>query len=121
MEIENIERIVDESLGKDTIKRKLFDRLYKISSGEGKLKIPEEMVEWTTKTFGPIEEVEHQKIIRIKNIITMKESLFNPLRSKRPKEKKELSGELRERIETCQDSFSKPLKMTPKDSWGYNS
>jgi hypothetical protein len=96
----------------------LFNRLFRVTISEGQLDPPEAMKGWITKLFGSVEAVKNQKIVKVTNLITFEESLFNDLRAKRPIEAKEAAG-LRQTIDESRgDPFCKPLEGTPADVFG---
>ncbi len=97
--------------------KELFHRFYSVSVNEGKLKIPDEMKDWVKDTFGPVEDVENQKIVRVNNKLTQEASMFNQLRSMRPKVKSD--SDLKSEIEDSQGGpFCNAKEMTPEDSFG---
>ena len=64
--------------------RALVDRIYRVTSADGRLRTPAEMVSWVEQTFGPLDRVETQRIVRVSNLVTGEGTLFNELRSRRP-------------------------------------
>lgn len=98
-----------------TKEKKLFGRIFKVREYNSLLKVPSDMEEWVKKTFGSIESVEKQKVIRIDNKITGETSLFNELRSKRPV-KRSTSSKKMKKPKNC--PFCQPLKLTPEDAFG---
>ena len=101
--------------------RKLFSRVYEVEMSTGRLIVPETMQPWVEKTFGSVEKVSSQKIIKVYNKITFEMTLFNELRALRPLKTVNItSGTGSEHFpdfeENC--SFCHPLDMTPEDMFG---
>lgn len=99
--------------------RQLFHRIYQVSQGGGKMRLPEAMQGWVKDQFGSLEAVTNQKITRVTNRITLQETLFNPLRTHRPIAKVAGSS-LQKHLEEAhkQDVFANPPTMTPEDAFG---
>ncbi len=114
--ITSIEQLVDSLPAQE---KALFHRLYAVSAGGGRLKLPETMQPWARKQFGSLEAVTGQKIVRITNRITLEESIFNPLRGLRPGEARQ-TGRLEEQLAEAgkTDIFANPREMTPENSFG---
>ena len=85
--------------------RDLFHRLYQISRTVGHLVVPESAQTWIKKSFGSIEVVETQTVIRLTNMVTFEGAIFNPLRAFRPVAT--VSGDLARIIEECEAEVSK--------------
>jgi hypothetical protein len=105
--------------------RSLINRLFQIDLTEGTLMPPPEMMSWLEKTFGTVEAVIHQHVVRVTNRWTFEGATFNPLRSRRPGSgatsgiTSSLPPELRARIEDSSgDDFCDPLHYTPADTFG---
>ncbi len=97
----------------------LFRRIYRVTTAVGELRIPLSMRPWVKQQFGSVGAVTRQKIIKIANVITLEETLFNRLRSSRPAEFKEgwsLEAQLADASED--DLFSSPGDNTPEDLFG---
>lgn len=99
-------------------KRELFLRLYSVNESIGILKIPEEMKPWVKKTFGSIEAVEKQRIMRVDNNITCDTALYNELRAKRPLDTQSTDDAKKVIKESKGGSFCNPLNHTPEDFFG---
>src|SRR3989304_2215991 len=65
--------------------RELFDRLFRASVSEGRLRAPESMRGWLEDRFGSAKAVERQTVVRVTNRWTLEEAVFNPLRAHRLK------------------------------------
>ncbi|MBI3286820.1 MAG: hypothetical protein HYZ68_02105, partial [Chloroflexi bacterium] len=99
--------------------RRLFERLYHLSTTQGTLRPPEAMRPWIEKHFGKLEAVLQQHILKVTNVITWEGALFNELRSQRPMEARMDSADVQEEIENSRgDPFCRPLEGTPEDSFG---
>lgn len=93
--------------------RELFQRLFRLSVSEGRLRTPESMRAWVEDRFGGVKDVERQKLVRVANRWTGEEAAFNPLRGRRPRQTKT--------PRTAKDSgdpLARPLELTPEDVFG---
>jgi hypothetical protein len=97
----------------------LFRRIYAVTTLVGELRIPQNMEPWVRRRFGSVEAVTKQKIIRVTNLVTQEEALFNRLRHHRPAEfqkKESLASQLSKRDK--EDLFGNPRETTPEDLFG---
>jgi len=108
--ITDIDKII-KKLPKE--KRKLFNKIFKVSVTKGKVVPPKEMYSWIKNQFGSVKNVKSQKIVKIDNIITNEGTLFNWLRSMKPMEMSKEMPDLSKK-----DPFCTPLKLTPEDVFG---
>lgn len=69
-----------------TRERRLFKRIFHVEKVEGRLKLPLDLKFWAEKTFGSLERVEAQSVIKVVNNVTLEAAFFNELRSLRPVE-----------------------------------
>jgi len=102
-----------------TEEKGLFQRIYRVAATVGEMRIPPSMQPWVNQQFGSIDAVSRQKIVRVTNILTHEEALFNRLRSSRPievREDKSLDDRLSEAGEN--DIFCNPGTTTPEDTFG---
>ena len=94
--------------------REAFGRIFDVSVAGGRLNPPEAMKPWIVQRFGSVDRVIEQRIVRVTNVVTMEEALFNPLRSGRP-----MSGEPAPVSRgPGQDLLEDPLTNTPEDTFG---
>lgn len=101
------------------IDKKVFDRIYRYSQYEGGMLVPEKMHDWVSKTFGSVEAVSQQEIIKVNNIVTHEGAIFNELRTSRPIAKETDSSTIDEIVSNNKNkSFSTPIDMTPSDLFG---
>ena len=114
--ITNLEELVDSLPAGE---KALFRRLYAVTTTVGGLSIPQSMEPWISQQFGSLDAVTRQKIVRITNVITFEEALFNRLRSSRPtKCREENSPDVQLAAVSKDDLFSKPKDNTPEDLFG---
>jgi len=114
--ITNLEEIVD-SLPADEKER--FRRIYSVTTTVGELRTPQKMQSWVRQQFGSVEAVTRQKIVKVTNLVTNEEALFNRLRDSRPIEVNEAKGIDAQLLEASQkDSFRYPEENTPEDLFG---
>jgi len=98
--------------------RAAAERLFDVSATTGRLDPPEEMRAWIEKSFGSVDAVLEQRIVRVTNRVTLQGTLFNGLRASRPLDTG-LGVDLEREIEaTAGDAFCHPEKGTPTDVFG---
>ncbi len=115
-DIANINFLVEELPEKT---RALFHRIFSVTIVAGNLKLPQTMLPWVEQQFGSVDAVLNQKIIKITNLITFEEAMFNPLRAKRPRQFEDrMKVEARILDRAKEDPLSKPLEDTPEDPFG---
>lgn len=99
--------------------RARLERLYAVTLYRGELRVPPALRDWVTERFGSVASVSEQQVTRITNLVTQQETLFNPLRGRRPVEVRET-----EELETmlaqaaAQDSFADVRRTTTEDPFG---
>jgi galactose-1-phosphate uridylyltransferase len=94
-------------------------RLLEVITTTGRLEVPQAMRGWVEKTFGSVDAVREQKIVRVTNRVTLEGALFNELRASRPIDAHGEAPDLRREIEsTIGDPFCAPEKGTPEDVFG---
>lgn len=104
--------------------RELADRLFQVVAVEGQTSPPPEMQPWVERTFGSVEAVLNQRIVRVTNRWTFEGATFNALRSRRPgagaaSSDPPYQAELDARIErTRGDDFCQPEQRTTADTFG---
>ena len=115
-EIANMETIV-ASLS--SAERELFERIFEVGVAEGQIKPPQSMNTWIEEHFGSVERTLEQRIVRVTNLVTFEESLFNPLRASRPVKQSPVA-EVPSSEQEClrDDPFNDPLVTTPEDVFG---
>lgn len=97
--------------------RRRFERIFLVSRSVGRLHIPPAMRDWVKASFGSLEEVQEQTIVRVTNRITLDGALFNPLRARRPLPMD--PARLEEDILSMEgDAFCDPENQTPADVFG---
>src|SRR5829696_6309645 len=64
--------------------RVLANRIFDVSTTTGRLDPPEAMYAWIEKSFGSVDHVTAQRIVKVTNLITLEGTLFNELRASRP-------------------------------------
>jgi Asp-tRNA(Asn)/Glu-tRNA(Gln) amidotransferase C subunit len=98
--------------------RRLFERIFLVSTSVGRLSPTPQMHEWIEKYFGSVEAVRTQKVVRVTNLVTMEGSLFNRLRARRPMAR-ESRQDLAKTIEEARGgAFCQPEQNTPEDTFG---
>src|SRR5438132_8709681 len=92
-----------------------FHDIFSVVRSGGGLVAPPEMRPWIERSFGSLEAVQSQRIVKTLNRWTLEGSLFNSLRAQRPIEVKSALEEL---DEGGTDAFCNPLAGTPADVFG---
>lgn len=100
------------------VERALAERLFDVSASTGRLFAPEEMRAWIEASFGSVEAVSEQEIVRVTNKATLEGTLFNSLRASRPLDTAVDSNLEEEISKTRNDPFCNPETGTPKDVFG---
>jgi hypothetical protein len=105
-----------ESLGpKDRV---LADRIFDVSATTGRLDPPEAMRAWIERSFGSVEAVRAQQIVKVTNRVILQGTLFNGLRAARPLDTGVSVDLEREIAATVGDPFCRPQEGTPADIFG---
>ena len=98
--------------------RAVANRIFDVSATTGRLDPPEAMHAWIEESFGSVEAVRAQRIVRVTNRVTLQGTLFNGLRASRPLDTG-VSVDLEREIEaTIGDPFCHPENGTPADVFG---
>jgi hypothetical protein len=98
--------------------RALAERIFDVSATTGRLDPPEAMHAWIERSFGSVDAVREQRIVRVTNRVTLEGTLFNGLRASRPLDTG-ASVDLEREIEaTTGDPFCNPQEGTPADVFG---
>jgi hypothetical protein len=98
--------------------RALANRIFDVSTTTGRLDPPEAMHAWIEKSFGSVDHVTAQRIVKVTNRITLEGTLFNELRASRPLDtgvNLDLDHEI---AATEGDPFCHPKEGTPADVFG---
>ncbi len=116
LSISNIEDIVGSL---PAVEKALFQRIYAATSAVGELRTPQGMETWVQQQFGSVANVTRQKIVRVTNMVTGEETLFNKLRASRPIDvdrKRSIDVQLADA--SADDLFGNPQDSTPSDLFG---
>ena len=98
--------------------RRLAERILAISATTGRLDPPEGMKAWIEKSFGSVDAVTEQRIVKVTNRVTLEGTLFNGLRASRPLDTG-VSLDLDSEIAATEgDPFCRPEEGTPADVFG---
>src|ERR687897_506904 len=98
--------------------RILANRIFDVSTTTGRLDPPEAMHAWIEKSFGSVDHVTAQRIVKVMNRITQEGTLFNELRASRPLDTGVNLDLDREIAATEGDPFCHPKEGTPADVFG---
>lgn len=102
--------------------RTRVDRLLDVQRIEGRVEPPPELEPWLRRTFGSVQAVQRQRVLRVTNLATLDATIFAPLRARRPVDGPaatdtgaKLAAEIRA---TVGDPFCDPEHGTPADPFG---
>ena len=98
--------------------RAVADRILHTSATTGRLDPPEGMRPWIEKSFGSVDAVTEQRIVKVTNLVTLEGTLFNGLRASRPLDTGVSLDLDREIAATEGDPFCRPEEGTPTDVFG---
>jgi hypothetical protein len=107
--------------GLDDASRARVDRLLEVELITARTDPPPSMASWLTRTFGSIEAVREQRLVRITNRVTLESAMFATLRTRRPMESNghDRPADLRAEIASAApDPFCDALAETPADTFG---
>jgi hypothetical protein len=105
--------------GLDGEARARADRLLDVRLANGTVHVPPEMEAWVRRTFGALDTVRTQHVIKVTNTVTLEATLFAPLRSRRPVDGPATATHLADEIAaTRDDPFCHPVTGTPADAFG---
>ncbi len=93
-------------------------RIFDIGTTTGRLDPPEAMRAWIEKSFGSVDAVLRQRIVKVTNRVTLDGTLFNGLRASRPLDTGVSVDLEREIAATEGDPFCRPEEGTPADVFG---
>ena len=93
-------------------------RIFDVAATTGRLDPPEAMRAWIERSFGSVEAVLEQRIVRVTNRVTLQGTLFNGLRASRPLDTGVGVALEREIEATADDPFCRPEEGTPADVFG---
>jgi hypothetical protein len=95
------------------------DRLLDVRVARGRTDPPPELEPWLRRTFGSVEAVREQRIVKVTNLATLEATLFAPLRDRRPVDTGTVANGVHEEIAATEgDPFCRPETGTPADTFG---
>jgi hypothetical protein len=95
------------------------DRLLDARVARATIDLPTEMEPWVQRTFGSLDEVRTQQVVKVTNLATLEAALIAPLRSRRPIDGPVAAAHLADAIaSTRDDPFCHPDTGTPADAFG---
>lgn len=96
-------------------------RIFAVSTATGTLEVPAEMEAWVARHFGSLEAVRSQRIVRVTNLVTLEGTLFNELRSRRPRDVRGGDDVRKAVAASADDPFCNVATGTPSDPFGHVS
>jgi galactose-1-phosphate uridylyltransferase len=98
--------------------RDLAGRIFSVEAATGRLDPPEAMRAWIEHSFGSVEAVTEQRVVKVTNRVTLEGTLFNELRASRPLDTG-VNLDLEKEISATEgDPFCHPERGTPADVFG---
>jgi hypothetical protein len=113
--ITDLEALISDLSPEDRV---LAGRIFDASATTGRLDPPKAMYAWIEKSFGSVDQVTAQRIVKVTNRITLEGTLFNELRASRPLDTGVSLDLDREIAATEGDPFCHPRDGTPADVFG---
>src|SRR3712207_844134 len=113
--ITRLPRLIESLEPEDRI---LADRIFDVSATIGRLDPPGAMRPWIESSFGPVEAVREQQIVKVTNRVTLQGTLFNGLRASRPLDPGVSVDPEREIEAPAGNPFCRPEEGTPADVFG---
>ena len=99
--------------------RERADRLLEAVLIEGSAVPPPKLEPWLAATFGSVDAVRHQRVLRVTNLATLESAVFAPLRARRPVDGRRHWRDLAHEIAlTDGDPFCDAEHQTPADTFG---
>lgn len=99
--------------------RARFERLFEVTRSEGACVVPDTMRPWAIETFGSVEAIERQTVIRVANTVTWEGAQYNPIRTRRPMPIRTADGGPPTAGGGARaDIFANPLESTAADTFG---
>jgi hypothetical protein len=99
--------------------RARVDRLLDVRAMGGRTDPPASLEPWLNDTFGSVDAVRSQSMVRVTNLATLEGTVFAPLRSRRPVDGGAPARNLADEIAATEgDPFCEPLHGTPADTFG---
>ncbi|MDQ4105872.1 MAG: hypothetical protein M3157_01685 [Actinomycetota bacterium] len=114
-QITDLARLVENLSPEDQAR---FGRIFDVGATTGRLDSPESMRAWIASSFGSVEAVREQRIVKVTNLVTLQGTLFNELRASRPSDTGTSLDLEREIEKNVGDPFCHPADGTPADTFG---
>ncbi len=77
------------------------------------------MAGWLERTFGSVDAVRQQTMVKVTNLATLEATIFAPMRARRPLDRAASGESLAAEIESTEgDPFCRPETGTPADTFG---
>lgn len=114
----SIQQLPDMIAGLPLDTQSAFSRIFSVDMVTGILCPPVQMLPWIENQFGSVDKVATQPVVKVTNLVSLEQSLFNPLRSLRPhnfhgRGTADMTGKRGDH-----DLFAKPLEQTTENPFG---
>jgi hypothetical protein len=95
------------------------ERLLDVRLATARTLPPSGLEPWLVETFGSVDAVREQTVVKVANLVTGEATLFAPLRARRPVDGSARAAHLASEIEATEgDPFCDPEAETPADTFG---
>lgn len=95
------------------------ERLLDVRTATARASPPAALEPWLARTFGSVEAVREQAIVKVTNLATLEATLFAPLRARRPIDGPSHAADLAAEIAATEnDPFCSPESGTPAHAFG---
>lgn len=95
------------------------ERLLDVRVVRGRTDPPPEMTPWLKRTFGSVDAIREQTVVKVTNLATLEATIFAPLRARRPLDLAAKRGDLAAEIKATEGGpFCRPEANTPADTFG---
>ena len=98
--------------------QRVFSRIFSVDVVKSILCPPKPMLPWIESQFGSVGKVLEQPVVRVTNLVTLEQSMFNHLRSLRPRNFGRVNTAGPPAVRREADTFSDPLERTSANSFG---
>ena len=98
--------------------QQVFNRIFSVDVVKSILCPPKPMLPWIESQFGSVGKVLEQPVVRVTNLVTLEQSMFNHLRSLRPRNFGRLNTNDMPAARQGHDIFSDPLEHTTANPFG---
>jgi hypothetical protein len=114
----SIDKLLDQVVALPLDEQQVFNRIFSVDVVKSILCPPKPMLPWIESQFGSVGKVLEQPVVRVTNLVTLEQSMFNHLRSLRPRNFGRVNTAGIPAVRREADTFSDPLERTSANSFG---